>query len=176
MDTTLESIADELQAVRDRQACEDLLVRYCRTLDWLDEEGQAACFWPDAVVDYGFFQGSGEEWVAVVMEVERSSVHRWHGSAGAIIKVEGNGASGESYGLSLGSVKNDAGELVDTLFGGRYLDEFEKWEGSWRIAKRRYVADWVHSFPNGLANLAESGLTLNQLQIPVPGHEAYRVL
>ena len=61
---------EELQELLDRKACEDVLIRYGRTLDWLDEAGQRDCFWPDAQIDYGFFKGSGEDWVPVVMSVE----------------------------------------------------------------------------------------------------------
>ena len=53
----------QLQELLDTRACEDVLMRYGRTLDWLDESGQQSCFWPDAEIDYGFFQGTGEDCV-----------------------------------------------------------------------------------------------------------------
>lgn len=163
-----------LQELLDRKACEDVLMRYGRTLDWLDRSGQEECFWPDASIDYGFFRGSGQEWVPIVMEVEAGSVHRWHVSTGVMVQVSGNNAKSECYGLSLATMKNEQGELVDTLFGGRYLDELEKRDGQWRISKRTYIADWTHHFPNGLGELASSGLELNVLKILQPGHESYR--
>ena len=43
-----------LEALLDKQAIEEVAMRYSRTLDWLDGDGQAGCFWPDAEVDYGF--------------------------------------------------------------------------------------------------------------------------
>ncbi|MCP4195967.1 MAG: nuclear transport factor 2 family protein, partial [Proteobacteria bacterium] len=54
-------IESQLQELLDRKACEDVLLRYGRTLDWLDGAGQQACFWPDAEIDYGFFKGSGTD-------------------------------------------------------------------------------------------------------------------
>lgn len=166
----------QLQTLLDTKACEDVLLRYGRTLDWLDQTGQDECFWPDAEIDYGFFRGTGKEWVPVVMAVEASSVRRWHLSTGIMVQVQGDRAKSECYGLSEGTVEDEQGNLVDTLFGGRYLDELEKREGQWRISKRTYIADWTHSFPNGLDALASSGLALNILQILKPGHEAYRPL
>lgn len=165
---------EQLQKLLDQKACEDVVLRYGRTLDWLDQAGQDECFWPDAEVDYGFFRGTGKEWVPVVMAVEASSVRRWHLSTGIMVQVEGDSAKSECYGLSEGTVEDEEGNLVDTLFGGRYLDELEKRDGQWRISKRTYIADWTHSFPNGLEALASSGLDLNVLQILKPGHEAYR--
>ena len=166
----------QLQALLDRQACEDILVRYGRTLDWLDEEGQTACYWPDAEIDYGFFKGSAVDWVPVVMGLEAASPRRWHMTSGIIVEVNGDKAHSECYGLSLGSSNNEQGELIAAIFGGRYLDEFEKRDGQWRISKRQYIADWNYSFPDGLDAMAESGFLLNILKIAQPGHEAYRPL
>ena len=166
----------DVQELLDRKACEDVLLRYGRTLDWLDDEGQAQCFWPDAEIDYGFFKGSGEEWLPVVMAAEEGSMRRWHISTGIMVSVRGERASSECYGLSMGAVPGEDGELVTTLFGGRYLDEFEKRDGQWRIARRKYIADWAHSFPDGLKQLAESGFDLNVLDITAPGHGDYRTL
>ena len=166
----------QLQELLDRKACEDVLMRYGRTLDWLDEAGQESCFWPDAKVDYGFFQGSGEDWTPTVMPVEAASPRRWHVSTGVMVQVNGDTAKGESYGLTVASSENEEGELVDTMFGGRYLDELEKRDGQWRISTRSYIADWIHHFPNGLEALADTGLMLNILQIRESGHELYRKL
>ncbi len=166
----------ELQELLDKRACEEVILRYGRTLDWLDGEGQAECFWPDADIDYGFFQGSGADWVPTVMAVEQDSVRRWHVSTNILVQVSGNSARGECYGFAVGTVRSEDGQLNDTLFGGRYLDELEKRDGQWRISKRRYVADWVHHFPNGLDALAQTGLNLNVLDIAASGHPDYRTL
>ena len=52
------SAARSLEDLLAKDAIIDVLARYSRTLDWLDDEGQASCFWPDAAIDYGFFRGS----------------------------------------------------------------------------------------------------------------------
>ena len=166
----------QLQELLDRKACEDVLMRYGRTLDWLDGEGHESCFWPDAQIDYGFFQGCGADWVPTVMEIEAAAPHRWHVSTGAMVQIRGDKARGECYGLSVGTSKNEQGELVDTMFGGRYLDELEKRDGQWRISKRSYIADWIHHFPNGLEAINSSGLLLKILDIHGPGHALYRRL
>jgi hypothetical protein len=169
-----EKMREQLQELLDQKACEAVLMRYGRTLDWLDRTGQEACFWPDAKIDYGFFRGTGEEWVPVVMAVESASARRWHVCTGVTVQVRGDHAKSECYGLTVATAENEAGEPVDTVFGGRYLDELEKREGEWRISQRTYIADWTNSFPNGLEALAAGGLELNVLQILQPGHVAYR--
>jgi hypothetical protein len=166
----------QLQELLDRKACEDVLMRYGRTLDWLDQAGQDSCFWPDAHIDYGFFKGSGKDWVPTVMTIEATAPRRWHLTSGIMVEVAGNTAKGECYGLTVSATENEQGELTDTMFGGRYLDELEKRDGEWRISRRRYVADWVHQFPDGLQALAASGLDLNTLKIESAGHPQYREL
>ena len=169
-----EQMQQQLQELLDKRACEEVLIRYGRTLDWLDQTGQEECFWPDAEVDYGFFQGSGKDWGPVVMGVESAAARRWHVSTGILVQVQGGRAKSECYGLSAGTMQNELGEWVDTLFGGRYLDELEKRNGQWRISRRTYIADWTHHFPSGLDALASSGLQLNVLQILQAEHESYR--
>ncbi|MEH6571252.1 MAG: nuclear transport factor 2 family protein [Halioglobus sp.] len=167
---------EKLQELLDKKACEDVLMRYGRTLDWLDQTGQESCFWPDAKIDYGFFQGSGQDWVPLVMDVEAGASRRWHVCTGVMVQIRGDSAKSECYGLTVGTSENEQGEQIDTMFGGRYLDELEKREGQWRISKRTYIADWTQQFPNGLDALTDSGFMLNILQIQKPDHESYRRL
>lgn len=167
---------EQLQELLDRKACEDVLLRYGRTLDWLDEAGQAKCFWPDAQIDYGFYAGDAKGWLPVVMEAEASSATRWHVCSGILVEVTGSRAKSECYGLTMAAAEGEQKKKVATLFGGRYLDEFEKREGEWRISRRRYIADWAHQFPDALPDITGSGLPLNILTILGPDHEAYRKL
>jgi hypothetical protein len=169
-------LQQQLPELLDKKACEEVLMRYGRTLDWLDHAGQEECFWPDAKIDYGFFQGSGKDWVPVVMELEIAETHRWHVSTGVMVQINGDKAKSECYGFTAGTMEDEQGNSVDTLFGGRYLDELEKREGQWRISQRTYIADWTHSFPSGLDDLSNSGFLLNILQIKEPNHASYRRL
>ena len=164
----------EIQALLDKQAITEVIARYSRTLDWLDDEGQAACYWPDAAIDYGFFTGTAAEFVPVVMQIERSSQRRWHFLGGVQIALRSaNTASAESYGLATG-VREVEGVWTGTIYGGRYLDEFERRRDEWRIAKRQYVMDW--SMPMGLQNdgTPNPEFPLPILKIVTSGHSLYR--
>jgi hypothetical protein len=165
-----------LQELLDKRACEEVLMRYSRTLDWLDTQGQASCFWDDAEIDYGFFEGAGADWVPTVMQVEQASQRRWHLCSGVLVEIDGDRAKSECYGLTVGTGKAESGELVDTMYGGRYLDELGRRDGEWRISKRSYILDWTHQFPNGLQAASGGDFSLNILQIQEPGHAQYRPL
>ncbi len=173
MDSQLES---DLQELLDKKACEELLMRYSHTLDWLDEEGQAACYWPDAQIDYGFYTGDAEGFIPVVMAAELSAIRRWHLVGGLLIDIDGDVARAESYGFTVSATQAEDGSKQDHLFGGRYLDEMHKRDGEWRIASRRYALDFTYQLPHGLDNLEAAGLNLPILQIRQPGHPDYRKL
>ncbi len=164
----------QLQELLDKKACEEVLMRYSRTLDWLDEEGQASCYWPDADIDYGFFTGKAEDFIPAVMQIEESALRRWHLVGGLILTIDGDNANSECYGFTVSAVENEEGNKTDSLFGGRYLDELQKRDGEWRISKRRYILDFTYQLPHGIDDLLASGMALPVLQIGQPGHPDYR--
>lgn len=166
----------EVQALLDKQAIGEVLQRYARTLDWLDEDGQASCYWPEAAIDYGFFTGTAENFLPVVMEIERGTQRRWHFLSPPLIKLHSaTAASVECYGTATGVRERD-GEWNGTLYGGRYLDEFEKRDGEWRIAKRQYIMDY--SMPLGVQNdgTPNPDFPLPILKIVESGHPLYRAM
>lgn len=163
-----------LQQLLDKQAITEVIARYSRTLDWLDDEGQATCYWPDAQIDYGFFSGTATDFLPVVMAIERQSQRRWHMLNSVQIAFTGpDAASVECYGLATGIRETD-GLWTGNLYGGRYLDEFARRQGEWRIAKRQYVMDW--SVPLGPQNDGTPNpvLPLPILEIIASGHPMYR--
>jgi hypothetical protein len=147
----------ELRTLLDKQACSETLTRYCRALDWLDAETLKTVFTADADIDYGFFKGRGNEFIPVVMDIERRFLRRWHLIANAIIQVTGDTAEGESYGLAA-AVAEREGRMITDVFGGRYLDRFVRHGGQWQTTKRVYVLDWQRSFKTDSAAEAMPGL------------------
>jgi hypothetical protein len=166
----------QIQELLDKKACEEVLLRYGRTQDWLDTPGQESCFWPDAEIDFGFFEGNGADWVKTVMPHEQQALRRWHMCTSAIIQIDGAKATAECYGIAVGTSESDNADKLDSMYGGRYLDELEKRDGKWRISKRTYVLDWAHQFPNSLEAVTPEDFALNILDIREPGHPMYRPL
>ena len=165
----------KLQELLDKQACEEVILRYGRTQDWLDDAGQDSCFWPDADVDYGFFKGTGAEFVKTVMAHEREVPRRWHMCTSVMVQVSGNTAKAECYGIAVGGRMVD-GKLQSNMYGGRYLDELQKRFGAWRISKRMYVLDWSHQFPDAMADTAGTDFPLHVLNVTEGKHPLYRRL
>ena len=162
---------EQLQQLLDKQAINEVLQRCSRTLDWLDEIGQASCYWPDAAVDFGFFKGRADTYVPMVMEHQRSSAKRWHIATSVMVKLDGDRAEAESYGITVGASSADGPRR---MFGGRYLDELEKRGKEWRISRRGYILDWTKTFKDDSAEAQLEGAALYAPDITEPDHELYR--
>lgn len=170
-----------LQQLIDKQAISDILQRYSRTLDWLDEDAQAKCYWPDAAVDYGFFTGNAEDFLPIVMEVERASDRRWHMLSSPLIAFHSpTSASSECYGIAAASKIQEDGSLAGNLFGGRYLDKWEKRSvedsAEWRISARTYMLDWRSALPDQPGFEPDPEFPLPTAKIDASGHPLYRPL
>lgn len=168
----------QLQALLDKQAIQELVARYSRTLDWLDDQGQADCYWPEAPVDYGFFKGTAAEFVPVVMAVERSTGRRWHMLAPLSVKLtSATTAEGECYGVAVGLMRaSDSEPYRGNMYGGRYLDTYAKRAGEWRISSRRYIMDWTMPMPDQPDASPRPDFPLPMLDLRESGHPDYRVM
>jgi len=164
-------VNEQLQQLLDKQAIAEVLQRCSRTLDWLDEAGQASCYWPDADIDFGFFQGRADAYVPMVMEHQRGAAKRWHMSTNVMIKLDGDHALAESYGITVGAGTNDGPRR---MYGGRYLDELSKRGQEWRISKRVYILDWSKTFSDDSGEARLEGAALYAPDINEPDHELYR--
>ncbi|MHA7820481.1 MAG: nuclear transport factor 2 family protein [Erythrobacter sp.] len=166
-----------LQELIDRQDIADVIQRYARTLDWLDAEGQASCYWPDADIEYGFFAGKARDFLPVVMETERGLARRWHMLSTPLIRFHSaTSASSECYGVFGGGRSQEDGSIAGDLIGGRYLDEWEKRGDEWRISARIYILDWKSPLSDQPMFLPDPEFPLPTLKIDAGGHHAYRKL
>jgi hypothetical protein len=137
-----------VQELLDREAIRIALGNYCRGVDRGDWELLATVYHDDAVDDHGDFYGGPEGFIAFCKEHGAKSLTMQHSLGTIIIELDGDAAYSESY-FQLSSVKKPVGSeppLMSLLFG-RYLDRFERREGTWRIAKRIVVKDFRHLQP-----------------------------
>jgi hypothetical protein len=129
-----------LQALIDRQAISDCLLRYTRGVDRVDEDLIRSAFFPDAI-DYHPATSAGdiEDFLATWLPRQSGRHLAQHYITNQSIDLDGDQAHVETYWLCV--VKQLDSEAGDAL-GGRYLDRFERREGEWRIAKRVVVPEW----------------------------------
>ena len=131
-----------LQVMLDRIEIQEVLLRYCRACDRVDEELLRAVFHPDATTEYvGLFSSSVQESVPTMMKMRRRFLLTTHTLSNISVEVAGETARTESYVQALHRFEREGAEY-EWVAGGRYLDRFERRNGAWRIAHRQTLMDW----------------------------------
>lgn len=140
--------AASIDAIVSRQQISDLTMAYCRGVDRADAALLAEVFHDDSTVVSGAFNGNGKTFAAEICRiVEEAFEQTFHSVANHWVEVDGDGAVGETYVIACSTSRGE-GERTDMLTGGRYIDRFERRDGTWRIAERTFVMDWARSEPS----------------------------
>jgi len=139
---------DRIERLIARQDIQDCIFRYMRGQDRLDAELQRSAFHPDATVDYGFWKGSGHDFVdfAQGLLTRYGATQHLIGQT-HIVVTDADHAHGEVYFIAYSRRHADGGAEEDLIIAGRYLDAYSKRDGEWRIATRKEVVDWTHTAP-----------------------------
>ncbi len=138
-------IDQELSSLLDREAIRDCIARLARGEDRRDAALITASYWPDSVTDYGVFKGGFDDYLAWVVPGADTITNTQHMIGQSFIVLDGDSAKVETQVISYHRVDYGSQEQ-DTCIGGRYLDRFEKREGSWRIAERTMLYDWFQDW------------------------------
>ncbi len=164
------NLEERLNIVEAQLGIQQTITRYCRALDWLDEDLLRRCYTANAYVDYGFYAGDVEGFFPVVMEIERQALHRWHLLSNIASEIQGDQAEVECYGIATST--HDGQSL--NIFAGRYLIRCVKTPEGWLMARNQYVLDY-----NFTAQVTDLGDAMGQLQSGVglaSNHPLYRKL
>ncbi len=133
-----------LDELLDKKAIEEVLVSYCRGADRGDADLIAAAYHPDATEDHGgTFKGSANDYVKMLRQILPTAPRMSHIITNIHIEVNGTTARSECYFLTF-SRRADGDEPHDNLTCARAVDDFEKRDGVWKIARRRLAWEWNH--------------------------------
>jgi ketosteroid isomerase-like protein len=131
-----------LRTMLDKQAIHEVMMRYCRAVDRIDEELLRSVYHPDAVDNHGLFNGKASDFIPWCMKQLREAyTATQHVVANELIEIHGDIAFCEFYFVAHHRYKRH-GEVRHMTAGGRYIDRFERRQGEWRIAVRTVAVDW----------------------------------
>lgn len=126
----------------------DVHARYCRYADRMDFELYRDCFHPDAVLDFSFFTGSVDEFIAMAKKSLSGFMLTTHFTGNSIVTLNGDIAHCEFYTRATHRIAaDDKGPERDYIASVRYIDRMERRGGEWRIARRNCVLDWARTDP-----------------------------
>ncbi|PEQ14680.1 hypothetical protein B2G71_00510 [Novosphingobium sp. PC22D] len=134
MDAAMEARLAELL---DRDAIWQVMQRYARGLDRLDNPLVRSCYWDDAIEDHGAFVGTPDDFIAWADGTTLAFETTSHGLMNHTCDLQGEDAYCETYFVFLGK----AAQGPHLMSNGRYVDHFRKRGAEWRIANRVCVID-----------------------------------
>ena len=141
----------DLEELSARTEIHDVLLRYCRGLDRVDMDLVRGAFHPDAWIDFpaSLHVGSVEGFFDFLAAEMPRFVRTMHFLGNSLIEFDGpDTAYVETY-LNADHQGSEShqwrGQTVKLW--ARYLDRFERRDGSWRIAHRRMLTDWMFRYP-----------------------------
>jgi len=144
----------------DRLAIADVLAMHCRGVDRADETALKSAYWPDAEVAYGGFNGSAHSFCEMLPASITRFAHTQHSISNLLIRfnTDRSKAAVETYITAYHYLAADADAETESdtemTFLGRYLDQFERRDGFWKMAHRRVLMDWNQ---NAAATAVKSG-------------------
>ena len=139
---------EQIQTLLDRDAILIQIRNYARSVDRLDHELGKAVFHQDARADYGaMYQGTGWGFIDWCLDSHLHLSSHSHQFSNISIVIEGDQARSETYG-DVTVQFSDAEGIVNVLRNlGRYIDRWERRDGTWRISGRKYVHEMDYCVP-----------------------------
>jgi hypothetical protein len=170
---------NRLEELLAKQAITEVIFRYARAIDRMDEALLRSVFHPDSRHSH-FYEGpssdpdapsSGEapgDFVAFALGLLSTHSRTHHQLGNTLIQlVTANTATSETYFTAYHRMRPRGDPLaaanaydteMDFFVGGRYLDRFENRNGQWKIVERTGMTDWTRLEPassQGFGDIAD---------------------
>lgn len=125
--------------ILEKMEISELMWRYCRAVDRHDNDLLEQVFWPDCEINYtNLFSGNRADFLAWANpHHEELYINHQHHVTSQIIDVDGETAHGEHYCIVF--LQRADGSIL--LSSGRYLQQFERRGGEWRILVREFMPE-----------------------------------
>jgi hypothetical protein len=136
-DSALQEMIDEFELRK-------LVHAYCRAVDRGEFEQLRGLYHHDATDAHGGFSNGGADDFLAQLERTRPYIRSMqHNVTTVNFVIDGCRAEGEVYTIATHTLAGRDNDL-DVIVGGRYLDKYEKRDGSWKFVDRTIVTDWAH--------------------------------
>ena len=123
-----------------------LAARYSRGVDRLDADLMKSAYWPDGTDDHGVFVGNAMDFCDRVVSSHERFISTMHCIMNHAIEVdeEAGTGRGEIYNVTYVFREESGRKLLETWWG-RYLDNYERRNGEWRIKARVCVHEYTRA-------------------------------
>jgi SnoaL-like domain len=131
----------DLQRMSAERQIYNTVVRYCRGIDRHDRDLVLSCYHPGAIDNHGVYIGNAIGFVDESVELAwRTYEVLFHYIGNHLVDfVSDDLAHSEAYVIAHHVRSRQASEARLDLVYGRYVDDFERRDGAWKIANRVFV-------------------------------------
>lgn len=150
----MQSASQALQRLCYQQEITDVLHRYCRGIDRLDQDLVRSCYHVDATDEHGSFSGNVEDYLQWCWKLLQRYDRTMHYLSNILITLDGDYAQAESYGVAIHEGDPERQER-NLSVGFRFIDIFERRDEQWKIFKRVATTEWTQ------INTPESRFTIS---------------
>ncbi|KHK92387.1 nuclear transport factor 2 family protein [Novosphingobium malaysiense] len=133
----------KLAEMVDRHEIHQVMLRYARGLDRLDNALARSCYWDDAIEDHGHFVGTPDAFISWADGTTLAFESTQHAVMNHFCDLQGDDAYCETY-YHFSGVTAEGPNFMST---GRYIDHFQKRNGEWRIANRVTIVEGTYDVP-----------------------------
>jgi hypothetical protein len=151
-DRNLDDILPAIDELLQKEKIRELIYSYCRAVDRFEFDRLADLYWPEAIDEHGFNDGTIPDFIRLLKEQWQAISANQHYVSNLYVKIDGDYAEAESY-LYCWTITETAIGPVKRVSFGRYLDRFERRDGEWRFIKRRVTIDLSPSYEVTAAEL-----------------------
>jgi len=143
------SMQERLQMLLDHFDIREVIEAYVHACDRGDRDAVADVYHPDSWDDHGPLKSSGPEFATNVVDSLRQYWKSCNHLLGqSRIRVTGDTAGAETLFFATLTRDENGITMLDQQIG-RYVDRFERREGTWRIKERLCIQEWACSAPLG---------------------------
>ena len=128
---------------QDRAEIREIIYGLARAIDRMDWDSVTSLSDADTFYDYGAYSGDTAGLVAWMSERHKNVFRSTHHIGNILAEFAGDAALVETYVNSVQMVPSatDQGQHVNVLACARYVDEFRRAGGTWRLKSRQVVVD-----------------------------------
>jgi hypothetical protein len=110
-------------------------------MDRLDRALARSAYHDGAIDDHVGFVGEVDAFLDWAFAYHSGQIRHQHYLTNHFVELNGDEAHAETYYMFIGTESDPEAPL--TVFGGRYVDRFERRNGKWGIAVRLCLVEWA---------------------------------
>jgi hypothetical protein len=134
-----DQLIERMRHLADRAEIIECLTTYARAMDSFDRELARSIYHDGAVDDHGPFCGPADEFIEWALAVPGGEFRHQHYLSNFHVEINGDEAHAETYYMFVATGRDPSAPLK--LYGGRYVDRFERRYGKWGIVARKCITE-----------------------------------